>query len=377
MDRNQKVLQGRGSLKKLPDMMGKLNIRNPLIVGGSNLTGKLMRRVPVLLTSPVFSEYHPNPDLADALAGAEMYRKHECDGIISIGGGSAIDTAKAVKALLYVNDLKEAQQNCLPDGMTAPHIAIPGTAGTGAEATQNAVVYADGNKASLSHPDLRPDGAVLDPELLESLPEYHKKACALDALAQGIESYWCTASTDDSKVHAYLAIKGVLDNLKDYLDGDIHAADEMLYAAYQSGKAIQITRTTAAHAMSYRLTMKYGIAHGHAVMITLPVLWDMAAEHGEMSDILKEIAGIMRLGDPVMVPRLLRGITEDLGMKLPETPAENVLDELTDAVDPERLGNHPVAMSRTDIREAYRRAMTPLCPAEKQACLDIWVYYNR
>ena len=370
------VLRGSGSLKKLPEMMAKMNIRHPMIVGLEPLTGKLLRQNPGLLSSPVFSDFHPNPDLQDAQAGAELYRKEACDGLISIGGGSSIDTAKAVKALLFVSSADDVAHNRFPEEMKLPHIAIPGTAGTGSEATQTAVVYVEGSKVSLNHPGLLPDSVVLDASLLESLPAYHKKSCALDALAQGIESYWCASATDDSRVHAYLAVLGVLDNLKAYLAGDPHAADEMLDASYQSGRAIQITRTTAAHAMSYRLTKTYGIAHGHAVMITLPVLWEMAAEHDEMKDVLGELTRIMRLGNPLMVPRLLKGIMADLDMKIPDMPDEAALDELAGSVNAERMNNHPVKMTRGEIREAYRRALTPMCEAEKKACLDIWRYYN-
>ena len=371
-----KVIRGSGSLKKLPEMMEKLGVRHPLIVGMEPLTGRLLRLNPGLLACPVFSAFHPNPDLQDALAGADMYRKEACDGLVSIGGGSSIDTAKAIKALLSVPSADDAANNRFPDEMPIPHIAAPGTAGTGSEATQTAVVYVDDTKVSLNHPGLLPDGVVLDASLLESLPAYHKKSCALDALAQGIESYWCASATNDSRVHAYLAILGVLDNLKAYLAGDPHAAEEMMDASFQSGKAIQITRTTAAHAMSYRLTKKYGIAHGHAVMITLPVLWEMAAAHDEMKDVLSELTRIMRLGDPLMVSRLLKGIMIDLDMKMPDLPDEAALDELAGSVNVERMNNHPVKMTRDEIREAYRKALTPMCEAEKQACLDIWRYYG-
>ena len=371
-----KVIRGSGSLKKLPEIMEKLGIRHPMIVGMEPLTGTLLRKNPGLLASPVFSAFHPNPDLQDALAGADLFRKESCDGIVSIGGGSSIDTAKTVKAYLSVSSPDDVAENRFPDSMPIPHIAVPGTAGTGSEATQTAVVYVGDRKLSLNHPGLLPDGVVLDASLLESLPAYHKKSCALDALAQGIESYWCASATDDSRVHAYLAILGVLDNLKAYLAGDSHAADEMLDASFQSGKAIQITRTTAAHAMSYRLTKTYGIAHGHAVMITLPVLWEMAAQHDEMKDVLSDLTRIMRLGDPLMVPRLLKGIMYDLEMKIPELPDDAALDELAGSVNAERMNNHPVKMTREEIREAYRKALTPACEAEKQACVDIWRYYS-
>lgn len=372
----QRVIRGRGSLTKIMGLTEKLGIQHPLIVGGNSLTSGLMRKVPALLSSPVFSGYHPNPDLADAEAGTEMYRKNACDGIISIGGGSAIDTAKAIHAILFAGDPKLAAEGKMPDNMKLAHIAVPGTAGSGAEATQNAVVYVNGKKAGLSHPDLRPAGVVLDADLLDSLPEYHRKSCAMDALAQGIESFWCASANDDSRVHAYLAILGVLDNLKAYLAGDPHAADEMMDASYQSGKAIQITRTTAAHAMSYQLTKTFGIAHGHAVMLTLPTLVEMMADHEDMAGILGELSQIMRLGDPLMIPRLLRGIMADLEMSLPTYPDDQTLDMLTDSVNPERLANHPVALTRNDIRNVYRRSLLPIEDAEKQACLDIWKYYG-
>ena len=376
MPQYQKVIQGRDSLKKLPELMEKTGMHQPMIVGSEHLTGILFRRVPGLLSAPVFSGYHANPDLADSEAGAEIFLRNRCDGLISIGGGSCMDTAKAIKARLNTEDDETLKASRLESRVVCPHIAIPGTAGTGSEATQFAVVYVNGNKVSLDHTDLRPDGVVLDALLLDSLPAYHKKSCALDALAQGIESYWSRRADDDSRVHAFLAVIGVLDNLKAYLAGDPHAASEMMDASFQSGKAIQITRTTAAHAMSYRLTKMMGIAHGHACMLTLPTLWEMMMDHEEMKETLQDLTAKMRLGDPQMVPRLLKGILYDLEMDVPPMPDDQTLDELTDSVNVERLNNHPVAMSREEIREAYRRSFVPLCGNEKLACVDIWKYYG-
>lgn len=372
----QKVMRGRGELRDIVKMTEQLKIRRPMIVGTGPLPGMLLRKAPQLLDCPVFSEFHPNPDLADACSGVRLFREQECDGLISVGGGSSIDTAKAVKALMYADTPENAAGGALPEKMPLKHIAVPATAGTGSEATQTAVVYMDGRKLSLNHAGLLPDGVVLDASLLDTLPLYHKKSCALDALAQGIESYWCRSANDDSRVHAYLAILGVLDNLKAYLDGDPHAADEMLDASYQSGKAIQITRTTAAHAMSYMLTKTMGYAHGHAVMLTLPALWDMMAEQEDMKGVLAEITHIMRLGDPRMVSRMLRGILYSLDMEIPAMPGNEELAFLADSVNTERLGNHPVQMGPDDVREAYRLAFTPVCDAEKQACIDIWKYYG-
>ena len=375
MNSYQIVRRGRGSIAKVPEITEKLGIRHPLIVGSGHLTGTLLKKVPALLTAPVFSEYHPNPELQDALPAVEIFRREKCDGILSVGGGSAMDTAKAVKAILYAGSAEDALDGRYPETMDTPHLAIPGTAGTGAEATQNAVVYLGNKKASLSHPALRPDGVILDAELLDTLPEYHKKSAALDALSQGIESWWSRSATEDSRVHAYLAVLGVLDNLKAYLAGDTHAAEEMLDASFQSGKAIQITRTTAAHAMSYQLTKQMGLAHGHACMVTLPVLWEQMQDKNEMKDLLRDLAVQMRLSDPQMVPKLLRGIMYDLEMEIPPIPDAETLETLTSSVEPDRLGSNPADMTAEDILTVYRRAFTPLCAAEKQACTDIWEYY--
>ena len=377
MSTYQKVIRGRDSMKKLPEMMEKLGMKKPMIVGMEPLTGTLLKKVPALLACPVFSEFHPNPDLSDTEAGAAIFRREGCDGLVSVGGGSSIDTAKAIKARMNAKTEEDVIRSSLAFETHCPHIAVPGTAGTGSEATQFAVVYVNGKKVSLNHAELRPDGVVLDASLLDSLPLYHKKSCALDALAQGIESYWSKGSNDDSRVHAYLAVIGVLDNLKAYLEGDPHAAEEMLDASFQSGKAIQITKTTAAHAMSYMLTKKLGLAHGHACMVTLPTLWEMMLDHDEMKDTLKDLSEKMRLGDPLMAPRLLKGILYDLEMDIPPVPDEALLDELAGSVNVERLSNHPVAMTKEEIKQAYRRAMTPMCENEKQACLDIWRYYGR
>ena len=396
MPKTQLTAEGRGSLKRLPEMMKKLKIRNPLLVGIPPLPERLTGEVPSLSNAPLFSAFHANPDLRDTLAGAALFREAGCDGLIAVGGGSSIDTAKGIRALLATasavptasastssvpSALEEAlsrvARRLLPDRLPVPEIAIPGTAGTGSEATQFAVVYDGGKKISLDHPDLLPEGVILDAALLDTLPMYHKKSCALDALAQGIESYWSRGATEESRVHAYLAILGVLDNLKAYLAGDPKAAEEMLHAAFQSGKAIQITRTTAAHAMSYQLTKTMGLAHGHAVMVTLPVLWEMMLPREEMKETLSSLSRLMRLGDPMMGPRLLWGILLDLEMPIPENPGEERLEELAASVNAERLGNHPVPLSREDVKAAYRKAFLPLPEAERRLCLDLWRYYGK
>lgn len=370
----QKVFSGRDSLRRVPEMMEKLGMKRPLIVGSEKLLPRL-RRLEGLGDAPVFSGYHPNPDLADAEEGVRRFEAAGCDSLISLGGGSAMDTAKAVKSWLCAGSAEKVRRNELQE-KPLPHLAIPGTAGSGAEATANGVLYENGQKISIGHPCLLPEGVILDSALLDSLPDYHRKSCALDALSQGIESYWSRAATEESRVHAYLAILGVLDNIRPYLAGDPHAAQEILEAANQSGKAIFLTRTTAAHAMSYQITKLVGPAHGHACLLTLPVLWDRMCAEEEMRPVMEELAARMRLGNPMMGSRLLRGLLIDLQMEAPPAPSEEVLAKLTDSVNPERLGNHPMPLTRRDLENIYRQAFRPIRDPERQACLDIWRYYG-
>ena len=225
----QQLTRGVGSLAKIPAVLEKLGVRKPLAVCSNSLRPALAE---ALGEHPhaVFSGFHANPDFQDCAAGRAMYLAQGCDGLVSLGGGSAMDTAKAIKALLLAPDggaVLTGQWEARP----LAHLAIPATAGTGSEATSIAVMYVEGKKHSLDHPALLPEAVILDPDLLASLPLYHKKSCALDALCQGIESYWARKATEDSQVDAFLAFTGVLDNLRPYLEGDPGAAAEIQFAA--------------------------------------------------------------------------------------------------------------------------------------------------
>lgn len=364
----QLILKGRGSLNGavLAEMMTRLQMHHPLLVCSARMQGELAARIGMSLTC--FCGYHANPDLADCSAGAELYRQHGCDGLISVGGGSAMDTAKAIKALLLTGDMDAVRASRLPEGVHLPHIAVPGTAGTGAEATPIAVVYENNEKLSLDHPALLPEGIVLDGELLDTLPLYHKKACAMDALCQGIESYWAAKATEESRIHAGRAIRGVLSSLDAYLKGDPSAADAILLAAYESGCAIRISRTTAAHAMSYQITKRVGPAHGHACLLTLPWLW----RHMGNAPVLAELNRIMGTADGA---ELLLGLLADTDM-LPDTmPDDATLDALAASVNTQRLGNHPEPLNQAELRSVYVQAFTPVEEQEKARLAQLWRAY--
>lgn len=363
----QHIIRGRGSLNaaNLAALMAETGMHRPLLVCSQRMKADFAARTGLEL--PCFNGYHPNPDLADAVAGAALYREQGCDGLISVGGGSAMDTAKAVKALLLAGDMDAVRANKLPEGRL-PHMAIPGTAGTGAEATPIAVVYENNAKLSLDYPALLPEAIVLDGSLLDTLPLYHKKACAMDALCQGIESYWAVHATPESRIHAEKAILGVLRNLDAYLAGDTDAADALLEAAYESGCAIRISRTTAAHAMSYQITKRLGYAHGHACMLTLPHLWRRMDD----SPVIGELNALIGTADGA---ELLQGLLAATDM-LPEAqPDDALLDALAASVNVQRLGNHPQKLTAQELRAVYVEAFAPISAAEKARLADRWRHY--
>lgn len=364
----QHVVKGRGSLNaaNIAAMLEQLNMHRPMLVCSQRMQADFARRTGLDL--PLFSGYHANPDLADCTAGAELYRANACDGLISVGGGSAMDTAKAVKAILLAEDMEAVRTSCLPEGAHLPHIAIPGTAGTGAEATPIAVVYVEDEKLSLDHSALLPEGIILDGSLLDTLPLYHQKACAMDALCQGIESYWAVKATPESRIHAERAILGVMHSLKAYLAGDPDAADAVLEAAYESGCAIRISRTTAAHAMSYQITKRLGYAHGHACMLTLPHLW----RHMGDSPVMADLNRIMGTTDGAS---LLLGLLAETDMLPDAMPDAAALDALAASVNTQRLGNHPELLTTAELRAIYVQAFTPMSEDARERLASMWRHY--
>ncbi len=352
----QHIIQGRNSLnsENIAALLAQCGMRVPLLVAGERMARAFAERTG--MACPVFSGFHPNPDLDDCLVGAALFREKGCDGLISIGGGSAMDTAKGVKAALLTGDMDRVRRSDLPQGVHLPHIAIPGTAGTGAEATPIAVTYVDSRKLSLDHPALLPEGVILDGSLLDTLPDYHRKSCAMDALCQGIESWWAANATPESRIHAERAIRGVLDHYARYIQGDRDAQDAMLLAAYESGCAIRISRTTAAHAMSYQITKKVGYAHGHACMLTLPHLWAHLLQGGAHAALLNGLANVIGAAAQD-VPALLHGLLADSGMLPDHQPDDALLDALAASVDVQRLGNHPERLTEVTLRAIYREAL--------------------
>ena len=282
-----------------------------------------------------FTDFKPNPLIESVDAGVKVFRENDCDLIIAIGGGSAIDVAKCVK-------LQAAQ--------AVPFIAIPTTAGTGSEATRFAVVYKNGEKQSVTDVCMIPDAIYFHAEPLKILPPYQRKATLLDAFSHAVESYWSVKATEASRAFAAEALRIIVSLQADYFDGRTGDAENLslLYASYLAGKAINISETTAGHAMSYKLTSLFGVSHGHAAALCNAGLWRFMQD----SAAVKELTAI--IGEKTFRTLLTDG---ELIYPLTDVRAadfDSTLELLTRSVNPVRLKNFPAPLPEDVIREIYR-----------------------
>lgn len=294
-----------------------------------------------------FRDFSPNPNILSVEKGKKRYLEKACDAIVAAGGGSSMDVAKCIKSSLPVPPIL--------------FLAIPTTAGSGSEATRYAVVYEHGEKKSITEESSIPDAVYFDERLLSTLPLYQKKATVLDALCHGIESYWSINSTKQSKEYSKLSIQLILDHIDAYLDNRESVGRMMFMASNFAGKAINITQTTAGHAMCYKLTQKYGYAHGHAAALCNVWLWHYMISHLEdcvdgrgreyLEQVFGEIAEVMGCNTVYEAVGKFQGLVEK--MELPHIIEPSDIPELSSSVHLERLKNNPVHLERDAMMKIY------------------------
>ena len=312
-----------------------------------------------------FRDFQSNPLYESVVKGVRLFNSLGCDSIMAVGGGSAIDVAKCIK--LYSNLPGDGENGSWLKAETVPNdipfIAMPTTAGTGSEATRYAVLYYNDVKQSITSTSFIPETVLVDPNALKSLPIYQKKATMCDALCHAIESFWSVNSTDESKEYSKAAIAGVLDNMEGYLGNTDEGNAGMLHAAHIAGKAINISQTTAGHAMCYKITSLFRCAHGHAAMLCDRVLFAWMIENLDkcidprgrdfLASTLDELGRAMGCRDAKEASVKLAELFDSLELPVPEASEED-LQILTTSVNPVRLKNHPVELDLDDIGKLYR-----------------------
>ncbi|RJP89357.1 MAG: iron-containing alcohol dehydrogenase [Desulfobacteraceae bacterium] len=272
-----RIYFGPGKLSELPRLITESAQSVLIITGASSFYGsEKWKDLTDDLTGQSVEFFHvsasgePSPELVDEIVG--QYRGQYPGLVVAIGGGSVIDTGKAVSAMLPKNEtvknyLEGFQGTGAHDGVKAPFVAVPTTAGTGSEAAKNAVlshVGPDGFKRSLRHDNFVPDIAIVDPELMVSCPPAVTAACGMDAFVQLLESY---VSTNASELTDALAVSG-LAQIRDsltvaYQDGNnLAARTGMAYAALMSGITLSHAGLGVVHGFASVLGGFFDIPHG-------------------------------------------------------------------------------------------------------------------
>ena len=343
----QNLIWTNGDYNEVKEYIVDNNISTLMIVGDRGLKQDFIRRLIIELEQRenvktiCFTNYVPNPDFSSVVEGVHLFKKNGCNGILAVGGGSAIDVSKCIKIFATApNSIYYLSWDIVPN--TIPFIAIPTTAGSGSEATKFAVVYKDGIKLSIEDDSAIPSLVILNPSLLNSLPYYQKKVTMLDALCHAIESFWSINANEESRNYSNEAITLITENYEGYLDGKYDAYEAILNAANIAGKAINITKTTAGHAMAYKLTGLYGLPHGHAVSLCVLEVWKY------MQDKLPLLNGMNISIDAY--EKILR----ELEMSYPKSnTVSNDIKILVETVNEGRLKNNPIKLSDSTIYRMY------------------------
>lgn len=372
----QKEFIGIGSINSIKEIIEETHAKKIFLVTGkqSYISCNAKSWIDEILNNRYvkqFNQFEVNPKLNDVYTGIGLLNNTKFDLVIAVGGGSVIDMAKLINILAVQkdNDLeKYINDNALITENGLPLVAIPTTAGTGSEATHFSVVYIDNIKYSLAHYFMLPNYAIINAELSCNLPSHIVAASGMDALSQAVESYWSVKSTEKSKIFASESIVLILEVLQDAVKGDKQARIIMSKAANLAGKAINITTTTAPHAISYPITAYFGLQHGHAVALTLGYFFeinytfqdiDLNEPRGAdyLKNIMEKLYTMFGVSSALECKnkwyRLMSKIGLESNMENIMTLSEYEIEKIISNVNLERLNNNPVRVSKNKLKEIF------------------------
>lgn len=367
---------GEGRSREIPDVCTTVGIRRPLLVTDRDLAALPMTQETMDacraagLGVDLFAEVHGDPTGSDVEAGVAAFRALGCDGVIALGGGSALDVGKAVAFMsgqdLPIWDFEDVGDNYkrAREDDIAPVIAVPTTAGTGSEVGRAAVVTDEASqvKRIIFHPRMMPRVAVLDPCLTVSLPPTLTAATGMDALAHALEAYCASGFHPLADGIALEGIRLVKEFLhRAHADGhDLEARACMLAAAAMGATAFQ-KGLGAVHALSHPIGALNHIHHGltNAVLLPYVLVWNRPAIESRIA----ASARYINLPFPSFNGFItwLLDLRENLG--IPDTLAElgvghDQIDRIAEmaARDPSGTGN-PVALAAPELARICRRAI--------------------
>lgn len=352
-------LQTTASLPELPEIAGHgvVVVTDPVVIKLPPTASMLRRLKPVA----VFDRVRPNPTVANVDELTELLRQERADAVVAVGGGSALDCAKAASCLAVTRETSIRPYHSGGKVFSVPGlplVALPTTAGTGSEVTSIAVLEDEETcfKGPANSPFFYPTVAVVDPEWTFSVPIYVTACTALDALSHTIEGYWSRHHQPICDILAKEAAKTIFTALPRVYDdpNDAEAREAMSYAATLAGMAFQLPKNAIIHACSYPLSARAHMAHGAACAFTMEaaIRFNAPAMDGRMEE-FAAYCGFDSIGS---MTGTITGLKRRGG--LPCTLREAGIDkEMVEILVRESfhplMNNNPKTVTENDLRKIY------------------------
>ena len=371
---------GAGSRMQLPEVFKRLGLHKALVATDKGLlkvgTAKMVTDVLDKAGIPyeIYSEIKPNPTVTNVKQGVEAFKKSGADCLIAIGGGSSMDTAKGIGIVTNNPEFSDvvSLEGCAPTkNKSVPIIALPTTAGTGAEVTINYVIIDEVNQKKMVcvDPNDIPAVAIIDPELMYSLPKGLTAATGMDALTHAIEGYITKGAWVMSDMYEIKAIEMIAQNLPLAVEEPTNPVgrEGMALAQYIAAQAFSNVGLGLVHGMAHPMGALFDVPHGVANALLLPTIMefnmpecikkygDIARAMGVNTDGMTDQQAAQAACDAVKALAIKVGIPQhltELGIKETDIPAL-AAQAIADVCTP---GN-PREVTESQIVELYKKVL--------------------
>ena len=372
----QNIVVGAGSLKRLPELAKNLKKSKAYIISGPHLEriGMVDKCREALkaagIESDAFTQTEGNPSTDTVAKAANGFKSSKADFIVAFGGGSPLDVAKAVAVIAsYGGNITDYEGGGKVLGPVVPMIAIPTTAGTGSEVTAFSVItdHSRNYKLTVVSNYLLPAYAILDPELITTVPKSTAAACGIDAMVHALEAFISKAASPFSDLFAKEALRLIGTSIRDYVTdrSNLAACESMLIGSLFAGIAFSHARLGDVHAMSHPVSAYFDVAHGVANAVLLPTVVDYNMTYAnEKYKYIYDCICEKPLSDDTFTPEMLaaeiRVLNDELGIpsSLSEVGVDSSLfDKMAD--DAMKSGNilvNPRPTTKKDILALYAQA---------------------
>ena len=372
---NNVSYHGKGAIQAIPDEVRARGFKKAFVCSDPDLVKfNVTKKVTDLLDANnleyvIYSNIKPNPTIENVQTGVEEFKKSGADYIISVGGGSSMDTAKAIGIIINNPEFADVRslEGCAPTkNPTVPTIAVATTAGTAAEVTINYVItdVEKERKFVCVDPNDMAIIAISDPDMMATMPKGLTAATGMDALTHAIEGYTTKAAWDMTDMFHLKAIELIAQSLEGAVNGEDKGREGMALAQYIAGMGFSNVGLGIVHSMAHPLGALYDTPHGVANAIILPTVMEYNAEYtGEKYKHIAKAFGVENVDAMTQeeyrkaAVEAVKKLSQDVGIpqNLKEIVKEKDLDFLaTSAFNGVCTGGNPKDTSVEEIKELYK-----------------------